>query len=236
MAVALIGSGVSAFSSDSGVSVTTGAYDTTGANFIAVVISHDSGASSYTVTDNKSNTATKAIDSTGVLSPQSAIWYFQNPTVGSGHTFTVAQGADGKPFPAVVVLAFSGMVTVSVLDGTQVNTGGNVTGTSSSTGSVTPSANGYLLISGMSSNSAVLNTINSSFNTPITTAFVGFNAYQNSGSYFVQPTAGAINPTWSWTNSADANTTIAVFKAAGGASAFNPSWATGATKVIGGTF
>lgn len=232
MSVALIGSGVSAFSSDTGVSVTTGTYDTTGANFIAVILSHDGGSTDYTVTDNKSNTAISDVDH-AVFSVRSAIWYFENPTVGSGHTFSVTKGAGGKPFPAIVVMAFSGMATSSVLDGSQVNTAGN-TSTSLQPGSVTPSANGNLIISGLATDGAVLVGINSSFNTPISTAFVGGNAYQCSGSYYVQPTAGAINPTWSWTNSTTDSATIAVFKAA--SATFNPGWATGATKVIGGVF
>lgn len=221
MAVALIGTGVSAFSSDTGVSVTTGTYDTTGANFIVAVVAADTAATDYTVTDNKSNgNATQAVrEPTAGLS---AIWYWENPTVGSGHTFSVNR-VTNKPFPAIVVYAFSGMATSSALDGTQVNSAFNgVASTSLATGSVTPSANGYLVIAGLGTDGAILVGINSSFNTPISTAFVGGNAYQCSGSYLIQGTAAAVNPTWSWTNAAGACATIAVFKAAGAASAFNP--------------
>lgn len=212
MAAALIGTGVSASSSDGGNSVTTGSYDTTGANFIVAVISHDFGSTDYTITDNKSNTALLAKEG-NVFTASSAIWYFQNPTVGAGHTFSVNK-VTNKPFPAIDVYAFSGMATASVLDGSQVNTGGNSTGTSQVTGSVTPSANGYLIIAGLASDGATLATIDSGFTTPISLPFVGGNAYQLSSAYLIQGTAGAVNPLWQWVNSADHNATIAVFKAA----------------------
>lgn len=212
MAVTLIGSGVSASSSDGGNSVTTGSYDTTGANFIVAIVSADSAATDYTVTDNKSNgNATQAVREP--VAGLSAIWFWANPTVGSGHTFSVNK-VTNKPFPAIDVYAFSGMATASVLDGTQVNSAFNAGTTSLATGSVTPSANGYLVIAGLGSDGAILATIDSGFTTPVSLPFVGGNAYQLSSAYLIQGTAGAVNPLWQWVNSAGSCATIAVFKAA----------------------
>src|SRR4051812_9792279 len=84
---------------------TSGAIDTSGANFlVAVVASYSVGDT--TVTDSKSNTWTQltARDEINTTLVRNRIWYAKNATVGSGHTFSDAVSSS---FPSICVAAFS---------------------------------------------------------------------------------------------------------------------------------
>lgn len=225
MAFALVGTPVQASSSDSGATVTTGTYDTSGANFVAVIVSHHTGRT-FTVTDNKSNgNATQAINRDGPDSASIAIYYWTNPTTGSGHTFTVTSDSSSV-FPGVGVLAFSGAATSAVLDTGQTNSSASSSNvTSRATGSVTPSADGYLIITGLGTDSPGASSISqdNSVTTQGSTLFVASNAYGMAYGYKIQGTAAAIDVTYSWTSSVISAAAIAVFKvASGGGGSGNP--------------
>lgn len=112
---------------------TTGSYDSSGDNFIVIGItsSFADDITNHVPTDSKSNTYVKAIgpitngDSVG-------IYYCENATVGSAHTFTWT-GSLGT-FGVINVGSFSGMNTSSTLDQTASATG---TGTTATAGSQT---------------------------------------------------------------------------------------------------
>jgi hypothetical protein len=196
--IALVAS-TSAGSTNGGNSVTTGAINTAGANLIVVSVS---GAPS-TLSDSKGNTWTALTTYGGVIT----LYYCVNPTVGTGHTFTEG-GA--TTFAAISVMAFSGVSPSSPLD--QQNGNGTVT-TSIQPGSVSPSQNNELIVTGLLMGPGTA-SIDSGFNTPIQTAFNGGNAYGTAMSYLVQTTAGAVNPTWSISpaTSTTMYTAIATFK------------------------
>lgn len=196
----------STFACGNGSSVTTGGLNTTGANFIVMCVGNAVGT--ITVSDSKSNvwTSTTAYDN----GTRSQLFYSSATSVGTGHTFT----ASGS-FPSVVVLAFSGVATGnSVID--KGTGGGFSSATSGQPGSITPASNNELLVSCMNWGSGITGpTVNSSFSSPPEFQnFTGGACYGSGGSYLIQTTAGAANPTWSWTTAASGALSIESFNAA----------------------
>jgi len=191
---------------------TTGAINTTGANLLVVVVSQYGNIAEGTLSDSKGNTWTGLTLKTGPGTVAlSRIHYCVPSSVGSGHTFTYSSASN--MFGEIAVMAWSG-AAASPFD---VENGGSTgSGTSLQPGSVTPSLNGSLLVAGVSiTDGSSSYSIGSGFTV---IANVPFSASVNEGllaAYLVQGTAAAINPTFSWTGSAEAAATIAVFKPAG---------------------
>jgi hypothetical protein len=182
---------------------TTGAINTTGADLIVLALAYDSAS---TASDSKGNTWTFVGSYNTGAGQIIALYYCQNPTVGSGHTFS-----GSLSYGAVAVSAFSGSTSspYDVKNGTAMGS----SGTSVATGSITPSQDNELCVAaialGGSSASASINgsfTIGTSLN-----ATSGVN-YGVGLAYLVQTTAASANPTWSWTNAATNVAMIASFK------------------------
>lgn len=145
------------------------------------------------------------------------IFYAQNPTVGTGHTFTYTSTAK---YPSITVTAWSGTATTSVFD---VENGATATsGTSIATGSVTPTQNDELLIAGLTLQATNTPSIDLSFTITDTVQFSA-NHFLGSHAYKIQTTAAAQNPTWSWGTSTNIVAAIATFKAAVAAITISPS-------------
>jgi hypothetical protein len=207
MAITAI-AGTIAGSSGGGAAVTTGSIDTTGATLLVVAIG-TYYTSAPVVSDSKSNTWTALTDRAGT-NIHTRLYYCKSPTVGTGHTFTGTNG-----YNSIAVYAFSGT------DGSDAESENGATTASAlslSTGSVTPTVNGSLLVSSVSGYYHVSMSINSSFT--YQTINFGAGAYASTGlGYLVQGTAGAINPTWSWSEGSDCAVAIAVFKPSSGGAA-----------------
>lgn len=181
-----------------GGGVTTSAIDTAGANLI-VIATGISGA----ISDSKGNTYTQITAG----DPGCRLWYCANPTVGSGHTFTI----DGTSnFSPIAVQAFAG-AHASPLDNNTVN---SAVGTTVQPGSITPSVNNCLLVAAMSNPSAALTTtsIDSGFTQTCDRGFVGSNSYGIAMGYLSQTTAGAVNPTFTVNASSTNVAAMAAFK------------------------
>jgi hypothetical protein len=176
---------------------------TTAANFLVLVVNSDS--SSWTVTDSYANTWTQA----GNFDDQ-AIYFAQNPTVGTGHTFTVVSS-----YPTFIVFAFSGMSTSGVYEslfsGAGVSTGGP-----GGPGSLTPTYAGQnLLIAGAGSangSDSGAYTVSSPFGNLTGSAFRGGAAYCGWAAYCIQTGTAAQNPQWTDPSAITFSTTQAVFK------------------------
>lgn len=200
--------------SAAGTTVTTSGIDTTGANLIVVAVSYYS-LSDPTLTDSKGNTWT-ALTARELNSTAASVklFYCVPTSVGSGHTFTATQAST---FPTVSVSAFSGAAASPFDQQSGSATSGAVT--SFQPGSITPSENNCVLVTGITTGGTA-HTINSSFNA----TSIGNNAAgANMGggiAYKIQTTAGAENPTWSWTTSAGKAAAMASFKAS--ANVINP--------------
>ena len=188
------------------------AIDTTGANLIVVMSAGYNAAD--LCSDNKGNSWTKLTKrgSSGVV----WCYYCLNPTVGSGHTFSVGRNGYGN---IEMIMAFSGVKNATAFD--QESGRGDVNAASLQPGSLTPAENGELLITGLYNGDARTPTINSGFTREF---YYADGTTQNTGAmgYLIQGTAAAINPTWSWSGSVNSSVEMACFKAAAVASANVP--------------
>ncbi len=198
-------------STDGGNSVTTSAIDTTGATLLVVSIT---GAINdiHLPSDSKSNTWTGLSIATAPGGVSNKLFYAENPIVGSGHTFDFSVAGT---YPSIEVLAFSGAATTSVFDVDSWNSSN--TSPTISVGPVTPSGNGYIIVSGLYDDSAtVAPSIDSGFTVSDSIAQNGGNSYGSAAAYLIQGTAASVTPTWTKNNGISA-ATLAVFVASGGA-------------------
>jgi hypothetical protein len=188
--------------------ITTSAIDTTGATLIVVAFDEVDGLALATVSDNKGNTWTPLTARDNGAGPLTQLVYCIAPTVGSGHTFTITSTSTFISGHLAVQAWSGGAGTFDVQNG-----GTPAFGTSAQPGSVTPSVNNSLIITSVSADndSALPLTINSGFTVSDTSRTDG--AYLFGMAYFVQGTAAAINPTWSWAGTgSDIAAAIATFK------------------------
>lgn len=212
MAIAKVAS-VSAGSSD-GDSITTGAIDTTGATLLVVGVAYYDLGAAPTLTDSKSNSWNGlTIQDVDNGQPALRIYYAENPTVGSGHTFTLTGSA---AFPSVAAIAYSGAATSSPAD--QQN-GAAETGTVTSLqpGSVTPSEDNEVVVTVLGiDDGGTSQTINGGFTIQESVDFGPGVHFGIRLADLIQTTATAANPTWSWTSVDQATAAIATFLSAAG--------------------
>jgi hypothetical protein len=91
----------------SSTTVTTASIDSTGSDAIIVHVGNN-GIAHTSVTDNKSNTYTAVTGTSNTTSTErTAIYRCDNPTVGTGHTFTYTIGT--AQFPSISAQGFSGL-------------------------------------------------------------------------------------------------------------------------------
>lgn len=191
--------------------VTTGAIETTGADLLIVVVGRYQAESAASLIDSKGNSWTELTQSEEVGSARCSIFYCQGGTVGLNHTFTY-EGT--SVYVSVAVAAFSGSAATPF---DQENGASSPSTNSLATGSITPSEDNELVIAGFSSNSGETISINASMTITDQEPYVGGNSFSVALAYIIQTTAGAINPSWSWTSTAAAAARIASFKASAGA-------------------
>jgi hypothetical protein len=188
---------------------TSSAIDTSGADFLIMAYAGTS-TQPVTVSDSKSGNTWTPLTSQSVAGGEKALLYYApNATVGSGHTFTVSGGGI---FAGFCVAAFSGSKLASPFD---VENKNSSTSSSVQTGSVTPSENNELVVVGFAFDPDIASSIaiDSSFVFSDKLAYNAGNSYGAALAYLIQGTAGAVNPTASWTGSANVGAVIATFKA-----------------------
>ena len=122
---------------------------TTSGNLIVVALSIFNFTGTVdAVADDKGNTYSNGPTLGGSGNPLIAIFYVPNATGGASHDVTIT--LSGTFFWSIWVGEYSGAATASVADGSNTNLGGG--GTSHTTGSVTPTQDGDLVIGAMTSN------------------------------------------------------------------------------------
>lgn len=188
--------------------VTTGAINTTGANFCAQFLADYTPGSGEAFSDNKGNSysALAASENTNV---RAQFAYAENATTGTSHTFSVSGTGI---YPTLGAIACSGVKTSGSFD--QQN--GAVTGGASTTiqpGSVTPTENNELVLTGVCFGQAASVTVNLGFTEIADIAFSSGNYFQMGLAYEIQTTATARNPTWTSGTSEEGAARIATFKA-----------------------
>ena len=181
---------------------TTSAIDTSGANFLVAAIADTPVGGGFTFSDSKGNTwqALTSYISTAT-GARTRIYYAYNATVGSGHTFAVAD-VSGASYCSICVAAFSGVQTSPNPYNTDV-VGVNDYATSSTfplqAGSVTI-AGGHLAISVVSNGSFTGGTwasVDSSFTIAEHIATVGGSHIGGALAYWINGGGStAVNPAW----------------------------------------
>lgn len=196
MAYTLINTKAGTFGSGGG---TTGTVDTSGADFLVVVVNYHSSFTGATpLSDSKGNSWT--LMRSEVASPDTVRVYWCTPgsNVGTGHTFSTTTG-----FSNIFAYAFSGSRTASSPADQQ--NGGNANAASVASGSITPSANDCLVISaygGFNPGAApTITTGGSGFTVPTGFSIATGTSEAGASAYKIQTTASAENTTWTSTSS-----------------------------------
>jgi hypothetical protein len=180
-----------------GADVTTGAIDTTGATLLLLGFTAFQDAV-VTASDSKGNTWTPLFAdvtndcAVGVFYVNSA-----TPTVGSGHTFTIAAGN----FTSVIPMVFSGSAATPA-DNDTADT--SASATSLQPGSLSPAENNELFIALGLSLSGTMQAIS------------GYTTMENDGfaiaSYKIQTSGSAENPTFTSTGAERLRVTLSAWK------------------------
>lgn len=166
---------------------TTAPIDTTGANLLVAWVC---GWINFGVlTDSKGNNWTPLPQHNN--GNNGGHWvYCTAPIVGPNHVFTLSQVS----YCAWIVYAFSG---INALQVEVWATGSNVTSVAS--GSVTPAADGYLVLAAFTgANFPTLSVAPAELAATLQQIGSTPNANKAAVAHVVQSTAAAINPTWSW--------------------------------------
>jgi hypothetical protein len=188
--------------------VTTPGINTTGASLLVVAISQYNGVSIGSVSDSRSNTWTPLTGKTANSEPYSQLFYCASPLVGAGHTFTLDNG--GGIFGVIGVQAWTGGVGTFDVQNGAIN---GTPGLSLQPGSVTPTVGSSLIVSAISADAGAASfAIDSGFTITDRVDYAGSVNEAFGMAYLVQGAAAAVNPSWSWSSSADAAATIASFK------------------------
>jgi hypothetical protein len=195
MAIALIVGGIKGGGANG---ATTDAANTSGANLI-VLCAHEYQIGTTTISDSASNTWT-ALTAQG-SGNQSRLYYCLNPTTSGTHTFTLSRTGS---YSCLGYIAVSGVASYH-----SENIASQGAAATFQPGSVTPGADGSLIVAGITTSGTSAHTIDG-----------GYTAYQlpfSSGNYMgcgiaylIQTTAAATNPTWTFGYSPAAGP-IAVF-------------------------
>ena len=186
---------------------TTSAINTTGANLIVVALCVYHPGTGLALSDSASNTWT-GLTQQGTGDTRVRLFYCFNPTISATHTFT----ASGSNIYATVgVSAFSG---AKAFDQESAGFASATNDVTAQPGSLTPPVDHCLLVTGLSIIPGTSITVNSSFNASV----VNYLASNHAGggiAYKIQTTAGAENPTWSWTTAGDRASAMASFSPKG---------------------
>lgn len=206
---------------------TSPAMDTTGADLILISLSwYPNFTPSPVPTDSKSNTWTGLTARTQGNSKHQ-FFYCLNPTVGTGHTFTVS----GSLFaPAWVIQAFAGVGSFDQ----QIGTTGSGTPASIQPGSLTPSANNALVVTGIGGEMPSGLSVTGGL-TQTTIHWVSGSNLAAATGWAVQTTATAINPTWTWTGASNGVAVATVSFLAAIIPDWNPTYIQTDTGSLGGS-
>lgn len=191
-----------------GSPLTSSSIDTTGSTLLILFSSVYSGAANVSVTDSKSNTWTGLTQITG--SRLSRLWYAHTATVGSGHTFTITSDSGNMFNASFCVMALNGNLIGSDPFDVQ-STNSNSASLTIAPGSITPSQNSEIVVTGYGSDANnTAPSVDSGFTLLDTVTGTGHNLLGLA--YIVQGTAVAVNPTWSIDIAQNNHAAIASFK------------------------
>lgn len=203
-------------STDSGLTATTASINMTGATLIVISHTWYNVVGRSPISDSSSNSYTALNNYTAGSVLSTTLFYVASPTVTSSMTFTA--GSVGGNFPVICVAGFSGTAASTPFD--VQNGGGSLGFNPVQPGSITPSVNNELVVSGYgNAASGAPNTmsIDSGFTISSQTAGAAGASWGGAIAYLIQTSASAVNPTWSTTSvtASSSQANIASFKCGG---------------------
>jgi hypothetical protein len=218
--ISLIATGHGAAHNGGAAAAQLNGLDTTGANLIVIITTDYVNNSctdtpfSYATFDNKGNTYTArgpAISSSGAPDANICLWEALNPTVGSGHNFSI-----GGYYIAFAVAAFSGVKTSAAYE-TRVGSGSSGAVTSIQPGNITPVDCNQLLVTGYGANGLMTGAISVDSGYTVVDALIRGDSLNVALAYLVETSITTKNPTWSDTgNSTTMVTVTGAYKAVDG--------------------
>lgn len=195
---------------------TTSPMDTTGANFLAVSIGWYTGFGGVAVlADSYGNTWTPLTPQGDGASGIGQIWYCANPTVGTGHTFTVS---GTSIFVGFWVGAFSG-ASSSPFD--QQSGASSFGPSSAQPGSLTPTNPNSLFIGALEFQVAQFSSVDSGFTGVLATTYASSAQLGLAGGYLIQSGGPTVNPTFTQNGPSANGCVMAVFSPATGGTSFS---------------
>ena len=199
-------------STNGGVSVTTDAIDTTGANLLYIPVAWFNGGTLSGISDSGDNTWLPLTGQSNTVGGAAlSHWYCLNPTVGSGHTFTAMSPAPSPGYPAIGVLAFSGANGGLLAEnGVDSNSAEAI-----NTGSVVPGADGAVIIAPIGFGNAVTGVGVSGGSLAIE-ELIAYSSGQNmplAVAYEIQALSASRAAAWAWTNAVGVAAPIVAFAA-----------------------
>lgn len=123
-------------------SITTSAVDTTGATMLVLAAAYPH-TQTPSASDSKGNAWTALTEIVGD-GPSLRVYCCGNPSVGSGHTFTVSIGSVG--ILSLAMMAFSGLTNGAVDQQNGSTSNGTGANAQADVGSITPTQNGELIV------------------------------------------------------------------------------------------
>ncbi len=191
---------------------TTGAIDTTGDSLIVIAQGGYDAPGAGALSDSVLNSYTQAVQAGSATNALATVSLKYAPTTNAAHTFTSTGSTIAE---ALLAVGFTGALTSATpLDQTNGSAGGGA-GVSRQAGSITPGEDNEVTIAVLTWDATITGlSINSGFTILDTVDYAPGVTFGCSIAYLIQSTAGAVNPTWSWTNSATTAAVIASFKAA----------------------
>lgn len=202
-----------------GPTTTTG-IDTTGAGLLVVAVAAFQITPTWVDSEGNKYFLGHPVQGAGE-NPTLQLGFCLNPNTAVSHTIQVASG-----FPGICFAAFSRDLGNTCVPDQQSDAVGS---TNLAPGSITPSADGSLVVTAIGQGGNGTLSIDGGF--AITDQVGGTTAQKCGLAYLIQTSAVAANPTWSWTGSiGSAAQIISLFEMAGG------SAGGGAVSVLSGSF
>ena len=204
---------------------TSSAINTTGADLLVMSVPYYNNSFNLQtshVSDSKGNTWFALTIHGSAGQAEHRFFYAKNPTVGSGHTFTI-NSSGSFIYPSPTYSAFSGADLTSPFDVENGSSGNN--SSPQSTGSITPLVAGCLIVSAEAVGNATPGAV-LPFMTTDTQLFGAFG-------YLEQGAAAAINPSWAWTGGSQGQgLSVAAFKPAGSATGITASFISSGSTIF----
>ncbi len=200
--------------------VTTDPIDTTGLDTIIIGVSdYPAGTPDGTwIVDTSSGGSNSfgqlsGAAAVGTTNTRVRLYYCRGCQVGTGHTFTYTQPATSLAVYATIMVLACGQGNQSSLTDQQ---NGSTTGGagSISTGSITPSENGELIVTVVASLDSGTVTVPSGYTLGDRASYAAGIAIGGALAYKIQTTATATSPSWTFSTSSEGSAGVGSFKAA----------------------